>query len=62
MGKVIERVKITNVFEPSKSIEVDALIDTGATMVVLPQDIVPKPLQLSYVHKPSYESPLRRRI
>jgi len=40
MGKVIERVKITNVFEPSKSIEIDALIDTGVTMVVLPQDIV----------------------
>ena len=40
MGKAIERVKITNVFEPSKSIEIDALIDTGATMVVLPQDIV----------------------
>jgi len=40
MDKVIERVKITNVFEPGKSIEIDALIDTGATMVVLPQDIV----------------------
>jgi len=40
MGKVIERAKITNVFEPGKSIEIDALIDTGATMVVLPQDIV----------------------
>jgi clan AA aspartic protease len=40
MGKVTERVKITNVFEPSKSTEIDALIDTGATMVVLPQDIV----------------------
>ena len=40
MGKVVERVKITNVFEPRKSVEIDALIDTGATMVVLPQDIV----------------------
>jgi len=40
MDKVIERLKITNVFEPDKSIEIDALIDTGATMVVLPQDIV----------------------
>jgi len=55
MGKVIERVKITNVFEPSKSIEMDALIDTGVMMVVLPQDIVPKPLQTSYVRKLSYE-------
>lgn len=39
MGKVIEKVKITNVFEPSKSMEIEALVDTGATMVVLPQDI-----------------------
>ncbi len=42
MGKVIEKVKITNVFEPKKSMEIDALIDTGATMVVLPQNIVNK--------------------
>ena len=40
MGKVIERVKITNVFEPSKSTEINALVDTGATMMVLPQDTV----------------------
>jgi len=42
MGKVVERVRITNIFHPEKSVEVDALIDTGATMVVLPQDIVDK--------------------
>ena len=40
MGKVIERVKLTSLFEPSKSIEVDAVIDTGATMLVVPQNIV----------------------
>ena len=40
MGKVIEKVKLTNLFEPKKSVEVDAVIDTGATMVVLPKDIV----------------------
>jgi len=40
MGKIIEKVKITNLLEPSKSIEVEAVIDTGATMVVLPQNIV----------------------
>jgi len=50
MGKAIERVKVTNVFEPSKSIEIDALIDRGATMVVLPQDIVHK-LGLRKVHE-----------
>jgi len=40
MGKVVEQVKLTNLFEPKKSVEVDAVIDTGATMVVLPKDIV----------------------
>jgi len=40
MGKVIERVKITNLLDPTRSIEIDAVIDTGATMVVLPQNIV----------------------
>jgi len=40
MGKVIEKIKLTNLFEPKKSVEVDAVIDTGATMVVLPKDIV----------------------
>jgi clan AA aspartic protease len=40
MGKVIEKVKITNYNDPTKSIEVEAVIDTGATMVVLPQNIV----------------------
>ncbi|RLG36835.1 MAG: hypothetical protein DRN91_06970 [Candidatus Alkanophagales archaeon] len=40
MGKVIEKVKLTSLFEPKKSVEVEAVIDTGATMVVLPKDIV----------------------
>ena len=40
MGKVIEKVKLTSLFEPKKSVEADAVIDTGATMVVLPEDIV----------------------
>ena len=40
MGKVVEKVKLTSLFEPEKSVEVDAIIDTGATMVVLPMDIV----------------------
>jgi predicted aspartyl protease len=50
MGKVTERVKIANVFEPSKSTEIDALIDTGATMVVLPQDVV-RELELKKVRE-----------
>jgi len=40
MGKVVEKVKLTSLFEPEKSLEVEAVIDTGATMVVLPMDIV----------------------
>jgi len=40
MGKVVEQVKLTSLFEPEKSVEVEAVIDTGATMVVLPKDIV----------------------
>ena len=40
MGKVVEKVKLTNLFEPKKSVEVDAVIDTGATMLVLPQDVI----------------------
>lgn len=42
MGKVVERVKITNLLDPSRSLEVDAIIDTGATMLVLPQELVDK--------------------
>lgn len=40
MGKVIEKVNVTNLFDTTKSIEIEAVIDTGATMVVLPQNIV----------------------
>jgi clan AA aspartic protease len=40
MGKVIEKVKITNLLDTKKSVDVEAVIDTGATMVVLPQNIV----------------------
>jgi len=30
MGKVIERVKITNLLDPTRSIEIDAVIDTAS--------------------------------
>ena len=40
MGKAIEKVKLTSLFDPTKSVEVEAVIDTGATMLVLPQNIV----------------------
>jgi predicted aspartyl protease len=40
MGKVIEKVKLVNLFNPEKSVEIEAVIDTGATMVVLPKNLV----------------------
>ena len=39
MGKVVEKIKIINVFEPEKVVELEAVIDTGATMLVLPQNV-----------------------
>ncbi len=42
MGKVVEKIKIINVFEPEKKVEVEGVIDTGATMLVLPQNIINK--------------------
>ena len=40
MGKVIEKVKLTSLFDSTKLREVEAVIDTGATMLVLPQNVV----------------------
>jgi len=40
MGKVIEKVRLISLFDPTKTKEIDAVIDTGATMLVLPQDII----------------------
>jgi hypothetical protein len=36
MGRIISSVKIDNFVDPSKSIRVDALVDTGASHIVLP--------------------------
>ena len=36
MGRITNRIKIENVFDPLKSIHCEALVDTGASMVVLP--------------------------
>jgi clan AA aspartic protease len=40
MGRVVEKIRITNLLDPTKSTEIEALIDTGAMMLVLPQNIV----------------------
>lgn len=52
MGKVMEKIKLTNSYdeqmvqsgywqpEQVRSIEIEALVDTGATMLILPADVV----------------------
>jgi clan AA aspartic protease len=42
VGKVIEKIRLTNLFEPDRTVEIEALIDTGAMMLALPQDVVDK--------------------
>lgn len=36
MGRIISSVTITNIADPSKSLRCDALVDTGASFMVLP--------------------------
>ena len=43
MCKVVEKVRLVNSFDPEKSIEVEAVIDTGVTMIVLPKNLVETP-------------------
>lgn len=40
MAKVTEKIKLTNIFDSSNSVEIDAVIDFGAIMLALPQEIV----------------------
>lgn len=40
MRRVIEKLKLTNLVDPEKSVEVEGLVDTGAMMLVLPQSVV----------------------
>ena len=36
MGRIVSSVKIENIIEPSKTIRIDALVDTGASFMALP--------------------------
>jgi predicted aspartyl protease len=38
MGRIISSIKIGNVVDPSKTIQCDALVDTGASLMVLPTE------------------------
>jgi len=40
MVRVAEKIKLTNILDPKRTAEVEALIDTGAMMLVLPQNVV----------------------
>jgi len=40
MRKVMEKARLTNLFDSTKTREVEAVVDTGTTMLVLPQDVV----------------------
>jgi clan AA aspartic protease len=40
MGKVIEKIRLTNFLDPTHTAEVEALIDTGASTIALPLDMV----------------------
>ena len=40
MGKVVARIKLTSFDDPGKTKEIDAIVDTGATMLVLPAEII----------------------
>ncbi len=40
MGRVTEKVKLTNFVAPEKSVVIEALIDTGATMISVPQSVI----------------------
>lgn len=37
MGRIVTTVRITNLFDPERSLECDALVDTGAAYMVLPR-------------------------
>lgn len=37
MGRIVANVRITNLLEPDKTIQCDALVDTGAAHMVLPK-------------------------
>ena len=43
MGKVVGKIRVTNFRDTSKSVEIEAVIDTGATMSVLPVDLIQEP-------------------
>ncbi len=40
ISKVVEKLRLTSMFDAAKSLEVEAVVGTGATMLVLPENLV----------------------
>jgi predicted aspartyl protease len=40
MGKVVVPIKLTSFDDPSKTKQIEAIVDTGATMLVLPAEVI----------------------
>ncbi len=40
MGKVIQKIKLTNIYDPSRSKEIEGVVDTAATMLSLPAEVI----------------------
>jgi predicted aspartyl protease len=56
MGRIITQVKVSNVLEPSMSINLDGLVDTGATYLTLPFAWKDKLGNLEQVDEVEFES------
>jgi predicted aspartyl protease len=55
MGKVVEKLRLANALEPKRRIDIDAVVDTGATTLVLPAEVVEK-LHLRKIRDASVKS------
>jgi predicted aspartyl protease len=55
MGRIITQVKISNVFKPEKVINLDGLVDTGATYLTLPKAWKEKLGELKKVDEVEFE-------
>jgi hypothetical protein len=57
MGRIVANVRISNLFDPDKSLDCDALVDTGAAHMVLPKAWQPKLGDLKVIREIDCETP-----
>lgn len=62
MGRIIASVKIENIADPSKSIRCDALVDTGASLMVLPSAWKERLGELEAIREIELETATQERI